>query len=105
MSISCDNNQNCLDYFEAMHLFATNVTRVNNVDLITIDEGKEIGLCHMPVFNNMGDSDRIKAALGAYLAMKHLNHGNGEVISELKNINLRCNMRFTTEFFNTKGSG
>ena len=104
MPSSCKNKENCLEQHEALHLFVTNITRVNNVDVITTED-EEIGICHMPLFNNMGDSDRIKAALGAYLAMKHLNYGNGEVITELKNLNSRCNMRFTTEFFNTKGSG
>ena len=94
-----------MGYFETMHLAATNVKRVNNVDLITTEEGKEIGICHIPVFNDLGYSDSVKGGLGAYLAMKHLNYGNGEVISELYNINATCNISFTTEFFDTKGSG
>ena len=93
--------------FESLDIlhFSTNAKRVNNVNVIKTSNGEEIGLCHIPVFNKLVYAPSIKGLLGAYLATKHLNHGNGEVIPHLDGINSTCNMRFTTEFFDTKGLG
>ena len=101
---ACEEKGNCLDFFDNLHSKASNATRVNNIDVVTTDYGEEIGICHIPVFGFWG-AEGVQGLLGVYLALKHLNDGNGEVISILDGINSKCNIRFTTEFFDTNGSG
>ena len=73
--------------------------------MITTPEGEELGFCHIPVFNDIRDIDSVKGLIGVYLAIKHLNYGIGDVIPELNGMDGKCNVRFTTEFVNTEGSG
>ena len=105
LTSTCEDDEKCLELYEDMRLSATNVTRVNNVDVIVNDDNEMLGFCHIPVFSYLVKSDAVKGLLAVYLAMKHLNYGIGTVIPELDGINSRCNIRFTTEFIDTQGSG
>lgn len=58
----------------------------------------------MPIFIPAEYSSEVRGALGVFLAMKHLNSGDGSVIPEIEGLNNRCNIRFTTEIFDTEAS-
>ena len=94
----------CPSYYETLHS-SPNIKRINNVNVIKTSDGEELGFCHIPVFTDTRDIDSKKGSIGVYLAIKHLNYGIGDVVPELNEMNEKCYMRFTTDFFNTEGSG
>jgi hypothetical protein len=96
----------------------TTVTRTGNVDILTVEEDgveKEIGLCHLPFIYPFslppGAAGPVRVPfnvwklhqgfVSVFLAMQHLNTGDGRVIPEVEGLNERCNLRFTTESFDT----
>ena len=46
----------------------------------------------------------VQVAPAVYLAMEHLNNGDGSVIPEVEGLNKRCPIRFTTEMIDSKRS-
>lgn len=103
MSQMIIEDEHSLEYFEKLRE-QHDVKRVNNVDVITTSNGNELGLCHMPVFIPAEYSSEVRGAMGVFLAIKHLNSGDGSVIPEIEGLNERCNIRFTTEIFDTEAS-
>ena len=108
-----------VSYLDAVRTNAnTTVSRVGNVDVFSIEENgeeKEIGLCHIPLlglftlppglvapfrvpFNRFESNQELLTVL---IALKHLNTGDGSVVPEVEGLNERCNIRFTTEAFDT----
>lgn len=72
-------------------------------------------LCHIPMFlrysidngnskNTAQCNIAYSASAGALLAMHHFNNGNGDVVPELTDIQKTCNIRFTSEIFDTTSS-
>lgn len=98
-------NEQSLDPF-------VNRTRSNNVDVL----GDGTRICHIidlllySILTPDGDHMSVQkgfAEAGSSaiaLAAEHLNAGNGRVVQELDGLNERCNVRFSTEFFDTAGS-
>jgi hypothetical protein len=74
----------------------------------------EIVLCHVPQFMSYTEiidgriSDNSDLGYGAsaatVMAMDHWNNGNGVIVDEVQGINETCNIRFTTEVFDTQVS-
>ena len=101
-------NDGSLEYFEDLRLSSTDVERVNNLDFIRPNDNEHfstLGFCHIPIFVPTQYISESRGALGALLAMKHLNNGDGSVVSEVDGLDKRCNIRFTGEIFDTEASG
>jgi hypothetical protein len=93
------------------------VSRIGSVDVLSVEEDgveKEIGLCHLPFLGAFSIPPEVSATvripdmfpthrtfLAALLAVQHLNTGDGSVIPEIEGLNKKCNLRFTTEAFDT----
>jgi len=91
----------------------SNVTRIENVDVVTSTNGQNLSFCHLAVmlpFSQIppGAPGRVpfphgyESAFAASLAAHHLNTGDGTVVPEVAGLNNRCNVRFTVEFFDTE---
>jgi hypothetical protein len=46
----------------------------------------------------------LEGALAVALAIQHLNTGDGSVIPQVTNLNDKCNIRFTAEYFDSEMS-
>ena len=86
-------------------------TSLGNVNFIEpSDGGENVAVCYMPYLHPFSTGDGTPMnAVGQYeglaaifLAMQHLNTGNGTIISELSGINQRCPLKFTTKAFDTE---
>ena len=71
-------------------------------------EVRELAFCHLEVLIPFTNENRttvtsfsFDGAVGVALAIEHLNRGDGSLISEVENINERCNIRFTQQFWDT----
>mmetsp|Transcript_28701 Transcript_28701/g.53060 ORF Transcript_28701/g.53060 Transcript_28701/m.53060 type:complete len:899 (-) Transcript_28701:897-3593(-) len=83
-----------------------------NVNIInTGDNNSEpIALCYLPYLfpfttgdgTPSNDKGQYEGLAAIFLAMEHLNTGNGELVPELNGINQRCPLRFTTKAFDTE---
>ena len=103
-----DTSNDSLEYFENLRLSSTDVERVNNFDFIRSNDNEHfstLGFCHIPIFVPTQQKSESRGALGALLAMQHLNNGDGSVVSEVDGLDKRCNIRFTGEIFDTETSG
>lgn len=91
-----------------------NVRRKGNVDVVLFDEEAahdELAICHLPylmkfshdgaTFNNVGSYE---GGAAVALAAQHLNVGDGSIVPEVEGLDERCNVRFTLEMHDTKGS-
>lgn len=89
------------------------ITSIGNINVVESDNvpgGKPIPICYMPYLLYFSKGDRVPLnELGRYeglaaifLAMEHLNTGNGTIVPELDGINERCPLRFTTDSFDTE---
>lgn len=98
---------------------ASNVTRLNTLDILLDETGDELGairVCHlvsfMPFFNILKngsvqelESDSSWEFTAAFaLAIQHLNAGDGSVIAEVEGLNTRCNIKFTPEIVDSQAS-
>jgi len=101
---------------DAIRDSSQNVRRVNNLDVLQLQEGgdaaskeNEIAVCHMPLLlafsrgglphNGLGSVESV-AVLA--LAAQHLNTGNGTIVPEVQGLNQRCNVRFSLEVQDTQ---
>mmetsp|Transcript_12125 Transcript_12125/g.35439 ORF Transcript_12125/g.35439 Transcript_12125/m.35439 type:complete len:990 (-) Transcript_12125:254-3223(-) len=86
------------------------VTRAGNVDVISDSSGAEVALCHIPqlvpftvggsgAYRNVG---AYEGAAAVALAAQHLNSGDGSVVTEVRGLDKRCNVRVTTSNFDTE---
>lgn len=88
----------------------TNVIRNkgNNLDLLTISDGEEIALCHLSGLFAFTQgrlepaAPSFEEAAAVALASHHLNVGDGSIVPEVEGLDKRCQIRFTTEFADTK---
>ena len=108
------------------NLTTTSVRREGNLDVLTVEDGdaaEEVRICHIVDFNRHsfpvesvdedGDPTTQQAPLplsiallraaAVALALDHLNTGNGAVISEVGGLDGWCDIKFTTELFDTAG--
>ena len=92
-----------------------NVTRIQHVDVVETEEGETYGFCHIPYFypfshfpieteprRVLNIQGPLEGEAAIYLAMKHLNTGDGSVIPEVEGLNETCNIRFTFETSDTE---
>ena len=84
----------------------------SRLDIITTSDGKTShGVCQMISLNpfswvdNEGNInpvyDYYVLAFADYLAVKHLNEGDGSLVEELQGLNESCNIQFGLEFIDT----
>ena len=88
------------------------VTRIGNVDVISpggIDATQEdaIALCHIPLILPFTIDEKkqlysFETAAAVALAAHHLNSGDGSVVPEVKGLDKRCNVRFSTDAYDTQ---
>ena len=97
--------------FDGENYIGRNLHRIN----VSMDGSSEdhdsLLFCHVPMFlrysvNGHTEQCNIaySASAGAMLAIQHFNNGNGVVVPELKDIHKTCNIRFTSELFDTASS-
>lgn len=117
--------------YEAERALATNVTRIQNIDLartpviIAEEDGpanstmmntdtttttKTTPFCHLVMVMPFSGfrPDRIPLKNGVFqgmaallLAAQHLNTGNGTIVKQVEGLNERCKIRFTTEMLDS----
>ena len=82
-----------------------------------------VHLCHIPTFLRYTEATKLPenameedyqpfvelpkmydASVGVMLAMHHFNNGMGNIVKEVRGINETCDIRLTTELFNTESS-
>lgn len=119
--IHCANGSNSLTALRDimdMRRHATNVTRVNNLDIIKDQEQgiNETAICHlvamMPysiVMNGVQEevvtiNNSIEFTAAYALAIQHLNTGDGSVVAEVEGLHNRCNLKFTPEIIDSQSS-
>jgi len=103
------------DYFEKLRRNAVNVTRIGQVEVAETEEGELLAFCHIPYFfpfshfpieteprQVLNIQGPLEGAAAIYLAMKHLNTGDGSVIPEVEGLDETCNVRFTFEMSDTE---
>lgn len=84
----------------------------SRLDIVTTPDGNTSGVCqivslsslHWP-FHDGPDIPIFEAyftALADYLAVKHLNEGDGSLVKELEGLNENCNIQFGLEYIDTK---
>ncbi|CAB9531646.1 expressed unknown protein (Partial), partial [Seminavis robusta] len=86
----------------------------SNVELFELpptDDATEIAFCHLTAILPFTQNDQKpfqiahEDAAAVALAVQDLNSGNGVVVPEVEGLNERCNIRFTTEWFDTEFQG
>ncbi|CAB9514233.1 hypothetical protein SEMRO_640_G179920.1 [Seminavis robusta] len=86
----------------------------SNVELFELpptDDVTEIAFCHLTAILPFTQNDQKpfqiahEDAAAVALAVQDLNSGNGVVVPEVEGLNERCNIRFTTEWFDTEFQG
>ena len=100
------------DYDNIRENAAGNVTRFQNLDIVSAPGGETLGICHlavmMPFSRVMPDGSRApfphgyQAAFAASMAAHHLNTGNGTIVPEVEGLNERCDIRFTVELIDSE---
>ena len=87
----------------------------SNLDIVTKSDGTRQGVCNIislvPLSYNEGEkgTDMFTAwewyypyVITQYLAVKHLNEGNGSIINEITGLNKTCNIKFELEVIDTE---
>ncbi len=85
----------------------------SRLDIVTNPDGSTSGVCQVVSLNpfswNSAPSDEDNyvheiyyIAQADYLAVKHLNEGDGSLVKELEGLNETCNIRFGLEYINEK---
>ena len=82
----------------------------SNLDIVTKSDGTRQGVCNIislvPLSHNEGEkgTDMFTAwewyypfVVTQYLAVKHLNEGDGSIINEITGLNKTCNIKFELE--------
>jgi len=101
-----------LSEYDSIRENAENVTRLQNLDIVTTASGDTLGICHLAVFmpfsRVMPDQRRIpfphgyQASFATALAAHHLNTGNGTIVPEVEGLSERCDIRFTVELIDSE---
>jgi hypothetical protein len=91
--------------YDEIRFSAKNVSRVQNIDV-----ADNVPICHFAMvmpFSGFRPT-RIPLKNGVFqglaavlLAVQHLNTGNGTIVQQVEGLNARCDIRFTTETFDT----
>ena len=84
----------------------------SNLDIVTTPDGTKRGVCNMVSLNALSYNDEngtnqiyiwnYQFVIASYLAVKHLNGGDGSIIEELKGLNETCNIQFGLEIIDTE---
>lgn len=84
----------------------------SRLDIVTTPDGNTSGVCQIVSLNSLNwpfhGPDKIPIdenyyiALADYLAVKHLNEGDGSLVKELEGLNETCNIQFGLEFIDTE---
>lgn len=101
--------------YDELRNTASNITHVGNIDHIVDEKGNGSGICSlafMMPFSFFPGPARVpfpfmgvlEDSLAVALAAKHLNTGHGSVVPEVEGLKDRCNVRFTTEYFDSEMS-
>jgi hypothetical protein len=91
--------------YDEIRLSAENVSRVHSIDV-----ADNVPFCHLAMVMPFSDSNPTRRPLkngvfqglaAVLLAVQHLNTGNGTIVQQVEGLNERCDIRFTTETFDT----
>lgn len=100
------------DTIEQLRENSSSIKKVGNVDVIqTTDDSEHIfseyGICHIPTILPFAGGTLlpiVQVAAATHLAIEHLNSGDGSIIPQVKGLNERCPIRFTTEMIDSQRS-
>lgn len=97
--------------FDGENYIGRNLHRIDISTDGNAEDHDSLLFCHVPMFlqysvdgNTAQCNIAYSASAGAMLAIQHFNNGNGVVVPELNDIHKTCNIRFTSELFDTASS-